>query len=125
MGDFGISTVDGTLGSAYDPSLSTAGSSGGSATAVVTSLAALAVGTATCNSLSNPSSFTSLATIRTRRGLTSGAGVMPLRTHVDAVGPMGTGALAVTHGYVYLLYDHGAFGPKQEMAFADASVRGA
>ena len=37
----------------------------------------------------------------------------------------GTGALPVTHGYVYLLYDHGAFGPKQEMAFANASIRGA
>ena len=38
FGDFGISTVGGTIGNAYDPSLSTAGSSGGSATAVATSL---------------------------------------------------------------------------------------
>ncbi len=44
----------GTIGNAYDPSLSTAGSSGGSATAVATSLAALGFGTDTCNSLSNP-----------------------------------------------------------------------
>ena len=43
FGDFGISTVGGTVGNAYDPSLSTAGSSGGSATAVATSLAALGV----------------------------------------------------------------------------------
>jgi Asp-tRNA(Asn)/Glu-tRNA(Gln) amidotransferase A subunit family amidase len=41
FGDFGISTVGGTVGNAYDPSLSTAGSSGGSATAVAASLAAL------------------------------------------------------------------------------------
>lgn len=89
FGDFGISTVGGTVGNAYDPSLSTAGSSGGSATAVATSLAALAFGTDTCNSLSNPAGFASLATIRTTRGYTSRAGVMPLNTFNDAVGPMG------------------------------------
>ncbi len=89
FGDFGISTVGGTVGNAYDPSLSTSGSSGGSATAVAASLAALAFGTDTCNSLSNPASFAALATIRTTRGLTSRAGVMPLNTYNDAVGPMG------------------------------------
>ena len=89
FGDFGISTVGGTVGNAYDPSLSTAGSSGGSATAVAASLAALGFGTDTCNSLSNPSAFASLATIRTTRGLTSRAGVMPLNTYNDAVGPIG------------------------------------
>lgn len=88
FGDFGISSVGGTVGNAYDPSLSTSGSSGGSATAVATSLAALGFGTDTCNSLSNPASFASLATIRTTRGLTSRAGVMPLNPYNDAVGPM-------------------------------------
>jgi amidase len=88
FGDFGISTVGGTIGNAYDPSLSTAGSSGGSATAVATSLAALGFGTDTCNSLSNPSGFASLATIRATRGLVSRAGVMPLNPYNDAVGPM-------------------------------------
>jgi amidase len=89
FGDFGTSSVGGTVGNAYDPSLSTAGSSGGSATAVAASLAALAFGTDTCNSLSNPAGFASLATIRTTRGYTSRAGVMPLNTFNDAVGPMG------------------------------------
>lgn len=88
FGDFGISSVGGTVGNAYDPSLSTAGSSGGSATAVAASLAALGFGTDTCNSLSNPGSFAALATIRTTRGLTSRAGVMPLNPYNDAVGPM-------------------------------------
>ena len=88
FGDFGISSVGGTIGNAYNPSLSTAGSSGGSATAVATSMAALGFGTDTCNSLSNPAAFASLATIRTTRGLTSRAGVMPLNTYNDAVGPM-------------------------------------
>jgi len=88
FGDFGISSVGGTIGNAYDASLSTAGSSGGSATAVASSLVTLAFGTDTCNSLSNPAAFASLATIRTTRGLTSRAGVMPLNTFNDAVGPM-------------------------------------
>ena len=88
FGDFGISSVGGTIGNAFDPSLSTAGSSGGTATAVATSLVALGFGTDTCNSLSNPAAFASLSTIRTTRGLTSRAGVMPLNTYNDAVGPM-------------------------------------
>src|SRR4051794_34439321 len=88
FGDFGISTVGGTIGNAFDPSLSTAGSSGGSATAVSSSLAALGFGTDTCNSLSNPAGFASLATIRVTRGLVSRAGVMPLNPYNDAVGPM-------------------------------------
>ncbi len=89
FGDFGISSVAGTVGNAYDPSLSTSGSSGGSATAVAVSLAALGFGTDTCNSLSNPAGFASLATIRATRGLMSRAGVMPLNTFNDTVGPMG------------------------------------
>ena len=88
FGDFGISSVGGTIGNAYDPSLSTAGSSGGSATAVASSFVTIGFGTDTCNSLSNPAAFASLATIRTTRGLTSRAGVMPLNTFNDAVGPM-------------------------------------
>src|SRR5262245_2633363 len=88
FGDFGISSVAGTIGNAYDPSLSTAGSSGGSAVAVATSLVSVAFGTDTCNSLSNPAAFASLATIRTTRGLTSRAGVMPLNPYNDAVGPL-------------------------------------
>ncbi len=88
FGDFGISSVGGTIGNAYDESLSTAGSSGGSATAVASSMVTLAFGTDTCNSLSNPAAFASLATIRTTRGLTSRAGVMPLNTYNDAVGPI-------------------------------------
>jgi Asp-tRNA(Asn)/Glu-tRNA(Gln) amidotransferase A subunit family amidase len=88
FGDFGISTTGGTIGNAYDATLSTAGSSGGTAVAVASSFVTLGFGTDTCNSLSNPASFASLATIRTTRGLTSRAGVMPLNTYNDAVGPI-------------------------------------
>src|SRR5205823_13478804 len=67
FGDFGISSVGGTIGNAYDASLSTAGSSGGSATGVSRSFVAVAFGTDTCNSLSNHASFASLATLHTTR----------------------------------------------------------
>ena len=36
----------------------------------------------------------------------------------------GEGAMPVTHGYVYQLYDQGAFGPRQETDFASIAVRG-
>src|SRR5262247_4220143 len=37
----------------------------------------------------------------------------------------GEGSLPVTGGYAYDLYDHGVFGPKQEMEFANGAIRGA
>jgi GDSL-like Lipase/Acylhydrolase family len=37
----------------------------------------------------------------------------------------GEGAVPVTSGYVYDLYDRGAFGIKQEMEFSNAALRGA
>src|SRR4029077_8890202 len=40
------------------------------------------------NPLPSPAPFASLATIRTTRGLTSRAGVMPLNPYNDAVGPL-------------------------------------
>ncbi len=118
FGDFGVSTVGGTVGNAYDPTLSTAGSSGGSATAVSASLAALGFGTDTCNSLSNPAAFASLATIRTTRGLTSRAGVMPLNTFNDAVGPMGK-----TVRDVALALDWVTGSDPEDPATADAAAR--
>jgi amidase len=121
FGDFGISTVGGTIGNAYDPSLSTAGSSGGSATAVSSSLAALGFGTDTCNSLSNPAGFASLATIRVTRGLVSRAGVMPLNPYNDAVGPMAKSVRDVA-----LALDQVAGSDAEDPATADADshIRG-
>jgi len=116
FGDFGISTVGGTIGNAFDASLSTAGSSGGSATAVASSFVTLAFGTDTCNSLSNPASFASLATIRTTRGLTSRAGVMPLNTFNDAVGP-----IAKTVRELALVLDQVAGQDPEDDATADAA----
>src|SRR5436309_8186290 len=121
FGDFGISSVGGTIGNAYDASLSVAGSSGGSAVAVSASFVTVAFGTDTCNSLSNPASFASLATIRTTRGLTSRAGVMPLNTFNDAVGP-----LAKSVRELALVLDHVAGADPEDDATQDADrhIRG-
>lgn len=37
----------------------------------------------------------------------------------------GEGAMPVTHGFVYQLYDRGVFGQKQELDFANIAVKGA
>jgi len=117
FGDFGISSVGGTIGNAFDSSLSTAGSSGGSATAVTSSFVAVAFGTDTCNSLSNPAAFASRATIRTTRGLTSRAGVMPLNTFNDAVGP-----LAKTVRELAIVLDHVAGTDPEDDATTDGDA---
>jgi amidase len=75
----------------------------------------VAFGTDTCNSLSNPAAFASLATIRTTRGLTSRAGVMPLNPYNDAVGP-----LAKTVREVALVLDQVAGADPEDSATQDA-----
>src|SRR5688572_7443188 len=37
----------------------------------------------------------------------------------------GEGAMPVTQGYAYQLYDHGVFGQKQAMDFSNGALRGA
>ncbi len=39
--------------------------------------------------------------------------------------PAGEGALPVTHGFVYQLYDKGAFGQTKEMDFSNIAIKGA
>lgn len=70
------------------PSKTSFGSSGGSATAVATDLAAAAMGTQTGVSLYAPSTGAGLTTFRGTDGLTSTDGVMPLTWATDYAGPM-------------------------------------
>ncbi len=66
----------------------TAGSSGGTAAAVATSMGSVGLGSDTGNSIRGPSSHQSLAGIRSTMGLTSRAGVVPLNLLADIAGPM-------------------------------------
>jgi Asp-tRNA(Asn)/Glu-tRNA(Gln) amidotransferase A subunit family amidase len=66
----------------------TAGSSGGSAAAVASSMGESALGTDTGNSIRGPSAHQSLVGIRSTMGLTSRDGVAPLNLASDIAGPM-------------------------------------
>lgn len=76
----------GQVWNAFDPSKSSIGSSGGSAVAVATSMAAAALGTQTGDSLWGPSSAASLVALRGTDGLTTCQGVMPLTYIQDFCG---------------------------------------
>jgi amidase len=76
----------GQVWNAFDPSKASIGSSGGSAVAVATSMAAAALGTQTGDSLWGPSSAASLVALRGTDGLTTCQGVMPLTYIQDFCG---------------------------------------
>jgi amidase len=76
----------GQVWNAFDPSKASIGSSGGSAVAVATNMAAAALGTQTGDSLWGPSSAASLVALRGTDGLTTCQGVMPLTYIQDFCG---------------------------------------
>ncbi|MBE2316085.1 amidase [Solirubrobacter sp. CPCC 204708] len=78
----------GMVWNAFKPSKTSLGSSGGSAVAVATSMAAFGMGSQTGVSLYAPSTGASLVTLRGTDGIASGAGVMPLTWLQDFAGPM-------------------------------------
>lgn len=78
----------GTVWNAFDPSRSALASSGGSAVATATSMAAAALGSQTGDSLYAPASAASLVTLRGTDGMQSDRGVMPLSWLQDYAGAM-------------------------------------
>jgi amidase len=76
----------GQVWNAFDPSKASIGSSGGSAVAVATNMAAAALGTQTGDSLWGPSSAASAVALRGTDGLTTCQGVMPLTYIQDFCG---------------------------------------
>ena len=68
----------GQVWNAYDPSRSSIASSGGTAVAIATSLAAAGLGTETGDSLYGPASAAGLVSLRGTDGMASTTGVMPL-----------------------------------------------
>jgi len=72
----------------YALSRVTAGSSGGTAAAVASSMGAVGLGTDTGNSIRGPSSHQALVGIRSTMGLTSRDGIIPLYYDKDIGGPM-------------------------------------
>lgn len=74
---------------AFKPSKTTLGSSGGTASALASSFAAIGMGSQTGVSLYAPSTGAGLVSMRGTDGVASGAGVMPLTWLQDFAGPIG------------------------------------
>jgi aspartyl-tRNA(Asn)/glutamyl-tRNA(Gln) amidotransferase subunit A len=88
---YGGSGVIGNRGPArnpWDTARITGGSSSGSAAAVAAGLCAAAVGTDTAGSIRLPASFCGIVGFKPSYGLVSTAGVIPLASSYDHVGPM-------------------------------------
>jgi amidase len=84
-----ISSIRGQTLNPYDQTRFAAGSSGGSAVAVATGMATVALGTETVNSLRNAASSAGVVGIRPTRGTVSRTGVLPLSSTMDVVGAFG------------------------------------
>ncbi|KAF7967507.1 hypothetical protein HWV62_41416 [Athelia sp. TMB] len=84
----GWSGREGQGTSPYYPLLDPSGSSSGSAVAAAIGLAAGALGTETTGSITLPASNNNVVGIKPTVGLTSRAGVIPISSHQDSVGPM-------------------------------------
>jgi amidase len=84
----GWSAVGGLAVNAHDPQRSACGSSSGSAVAVATRLAPLAVGTETNGSIVCPASVNGVVGLKPTVGLVSGEGIVPISHSQDTAGPM-------------------------------------
>jgi amidase len=72
----------------YDLSRDPGGSSGGSAVAVTANFAVAGLGTDSCGGVRFPAAHNDLYGLRPTSGLSSRAGVIPLSTTLDTIGPM-------------------------------------
>ncbi|KEP47043.1 glutamyl-tRNA amidotransferase subunit A [Rhizoctonia solani 123E] len=84
----GWSGRSGQITNPYFPGADPCGSSSGSGVATAIGLAAGSLGTETVGSIICPSSYNNLVGIKPTVGLTSRAGVIPISSHYDTIGPM-------------------------------------
>jgi aspartyl-tRNA(Asn)/glutamyl-tRNA(Gln) amidotransferase subunit A len=106
------------LGNPHDPARVAGGSSGGSAVAVATGMAALALGTDTGGSIRIPAAFCGASGLKPTFGRVSLDGVFPLARTLDHAGP-----IARTPADVALFYDVLAGpGPELDVGFQRVAV---
>ncbi len=85
-----------------DPSRIAGGSSGGSAVAVATRMCEWAIGTDTAGSLRIPASLCGVVSFKPTYGTISTAGVLPLSSSLDTVGPMARDVDAVGDAFAVM-----------------------
>ncbi|WP_066411168.1 amidase family protein [Halorubrum aethiopicum] len=88
---FGVDSVSSLGGETRNPyalDRRPSGSSGGTAAAIASNLAAVGTGTDTCSSVRSPPAFASLVGVRPTRGLVSRTGIVPLSATQDTAGPI-------------------------------------
>ncbi|GAA0521881.1 Asp-tRNAAsn/Glu-tRNAGln amidotransferase A subunit [Halorubrum aquaticum] len=88
---FGVDSVSSLGGETRNPyalDRRPSGSSGGTAAAIASNLAAVGTGTDTCSSVRSPPAFTNLVGLRPTRGLVSRTGIVPLSATQDTAGPI-------------------------------------
>jgi Asp-tRNA(Asn)/Glu-tRNA(Gln) amidotransferase A subunit family amidase len=88
LGGVTVSSLGGQTKNPYDLSRTPGGSSGGTAAALAANFAVLGTGSDTANSLRSPASANNIVSIRPTAGLISRAGVVPVSSTQDAVGPI-------------------------------------
>jgi amidase len=99
------SSLGGQTRNPYDLTRTPGGSSGGPGAAVASNFVVAALGTDTQNSIRSPASAMSVVGLRPTRGLVSRAGVMPVSSTQDALGPItrttadAAAVLSVIQGY--------------------------
>lgn len=98
FGGSGINPYTGTPVNPLDPSRIPGGSSSGSAVAVATGEAEIAIGTDTAGSIRTPAACCGVAGLKTTFGRISVAGVRPLAPSLDTVGPMAADVAGLEQG---------------------------
>lgn len=86
--EFAILGVTPQSGNPWDTSLTTGGSSGGSAAALAARMTPAALGSDTLGSLRIPAAFCGVSSIKPTFGLVSSYGVIPMSWSLDTCGPM-------------------------------------
>ncbi|HYZ97676.1 MAG TPA: amidase [Acidimicrobiales bacterium] len=102
FGGSGINPHFGTPVNPLDPDRIPGGSSSGSAVAVATGEADVAIGTDTAGSVRTPSACCGTVGLKTTRGRIPTAGVWPLAPSLDTVGPMARDVAGVRLGLRFL-----------------------
>ncbi|XVF67882.1 hypothetical protein PTKIN_Ptkin10aG0157600 [Pterospermum kingtungense] len=113
----GWSTIGGQAQNPYVESADTCGSSSGSAISVAANMVSVSLGSETHGSILCPADYNSVVGFKPTVGLTSRAGVIPISSRQDTIGPM-TRTVADA---VYLLDAIVGFDPRDSEATSEAA----